>query len=176
MAELSRIEQDFRDSYWNHERYEGGKMYRCTFVHSRLSDIGLKDQIVILSSIWFWSKLTSVQCRDLRIQLGYFQECKFWDVTLTATSVVDIRFEQSTIFGCKFADTSLQHIRLKKCELSHLTLSQVKLTDVKFDQCIFKEIEWEQLEFEKVTFKNCYFDRLPKTIPEGCKFKHCMEI
>ena len=86
------------------------------------------------------------------------------------------RFVKSVILGCQFTDTTLSNLRLKKCEVSHLKLSKVKLIDVVFDRCIFKELDLEHITFEKVKFKNCYFDKLPETIPEGCKFKHCMEI
>ena len=176
MEELCRSEQSFRDSYWNNRQYEGGRMYRCSFANSRLSQIGLANSVVIQSSVWFWSKLTNVRCSGLRMVVGHCEECTFWSVILNNTVMAGFRFVKSKLLGCQFTDTSFSRIKLKKCEISHLKLSKVKLTDVVFDQCIFKEIELDQMEFEKVTFKNYYFDKLPAAIPVGCKLKHCMEI
>lgn len=176
MAELSRSEQRFLDSYWNNRQYEGGRMYRCSFANARLSNIGLKKEIDIQSSVWFWSKLTNIRCSGLRMVVGHCEECTFWSVILDDTVMTGFRFVKSVILGCQFTDTTLSNLRLKKCEMSHLKLSNVMLTDVVFDRCIFKELDLEHITFEKVKFKNCYFDKLPETIPEGCKFKHCMEI
>ena len=151
-------------------------MYRCSFANVRLSNIGLKKEIDIQSSVWFWSKLTNIRCSGLRMVVGHCEECTFWSVILDDTVMAGFRFVKSVILGCQFTDTTLSNLRLKKCEMSHLKLSNVMLTDVVFDRCIFKELDLEHITFEKVKFKNCYFDKLPETIPEGCKFKHCMEI
>ena len=150
MAELSRSEQRFLDSYWNNRQYEGGRMYRCSFANARLSNIGLKKEIDIQSSVWFWSKLTNIRCSGLRMVVGHCEECTFWSVILDDTVMAGFRFVKSVILGCQFTDTTLSNLRLKKCEMSHLKLSKVKLIDVVFDRCIFKELDLEHITFEKV--------------------------
>ena len=155
---------------------EIGQLKDDMIVTTVLSNIGLKKEIDIQSSVWFWSKLTNIRCSGLRMVVGHCEECTFWSVILDDTVMAGFRFVKSVILGCQFTDTTLSNLRLKKCEVSHLKLSNVMLTDVVFDRCIFKELDLEHITFEKVKFKNCYFDKLPETIPEGCKFKHCMEI
>lgn len=117
MAELSRSEQRFLDSYWNNRQYEGGRMYRCSFANARLSNIGLKKEIDIQSSVWFWSKLTNIRCSGLRMVVGHCEECTFWSVILDDTVMAGFRFVKSVILGCQFTDTTLSNLRLKKCEM-----------------------------------------------------------
>ena len=107
-------------------------MYRCSFANARLSNIGLKKEIDIQSSVWFWSKLTNIRCSGLRMVVGHCEECTFWSVILDDTVMAGFRFVKSVILGCQFTDTTLSNLRLKKCEMSHLKLSNVMLTDVVF--------------------------------------------
>ena len=105
-------------------------MYRCSFANARLSNIGLKKEIDIQSSVWFWSKLTNIRCSGLRMVVGHCEECTFWSVILDDTVMAGFRFVKSVILGCQFTDTALSNLRLKKCEMSHLKLSNVMLTGV----------------------------------------------
>lgn len=121
--------------------------------YNRIRLRGLEEEDAYYDFLIDEGEVASEYARHVRLSGGQFRNVTFTDTVLESLDLVDARFENCDLSGCKFTDSRFERVEFLGCRLMGTIFS-----DSTFKDCRFHASKLDYAIFGFAGIKNCLFD------------------